>query len=170
MSDEVQINRRSFLSYVIAAIGGFLAAAIGIPLAGAAILPTLRQRQPNWVNAGPVAGFVVGEPKPVQVAVAQRDGWIQQEEPKGMWVVRRGEADFTVFNGRCVHLGCAYNWLSERQQFLCPCHAGLYSIDGTVLGGPPPRPLDTLEWRVEQGNLMVAYTDFRLGVPTKEAI
>lgn len=30
------------------------------------------------------------------------------------------------------------------------------------------RSLDMLEWRVEQGNLMIQYQDFRLGIPQKE--
>jgi Rieske Fe-S protein len=36
-----------------------------------------------------------------------------------------------------------------------------------VLGGPPPRPLDTLPVKVEDGVLYAEYQDFRLGVPDK---
>jgi menaquinol-cytochrome c reductase iron-sulfur subunit len=79
----------------------------------------------------------------------------------------------TVFNGRCTHLGCAYNWRTEGRntgQFLCPCHDGVFSLDGTVQDGPPPRPLDTLAVQVEDGVLMVTYQDFRLGVPDKAPV
>ena len=47
---------------------------------------------------------------------------------------------------------------------------GCTPLDGKVVGGPPPRPLDTLDWRVEGGNLVVDYRDFLLGVPEKEEI
>jgi Rieske Fe-S protein len=41
---------------------------------------------------------------------------------------------------------------------------------GAVLAGPPPRPLDTLEWRIEAGYLYCAYRDFRVGVEQKVAV
>lgn len=165
---EKQVDRRTFFNYVIAAGGAFITAVLGIPLVGSLILPTLRQRQANWVAAGAVEDFPLGQPKTATVTLTRKDGWIEQQETKGVWVLRRGEADFTVFNGRCTHLGCAFNWMENQQEFLCPCHGGRYSLEGQVTGGPPPRPLDTLEWRVEQGKLMVQYQDFRLGVPQKE--
>lgn len=165
---EEQTTRRTFLSYVIVAIGGFISTVLGIPLVGSAVLPALRAREANWVPVGSVADFPIGQPKTATVTVTRRDGWVEQTESKGVWVVRTGESSFTVFNGRCVHLGCAFNWQAAQNEFLCPCHGGRYSLDGKVVGGPPPRPLDTLEWRVEQGNLVVQYQDFRLGVSQKE--
>lgn len=169
-AEEQHVNRRTFFGYVFGAIAAFLTAALGIPLAGAAILPTLKQRERSWVSAGALGEYQVGQPKSAQLMVTVKDGWVSREEPKGIWVIKRSDNDFTVYNGRCVHLGCAYNWVEGQQRFVCPCHGGIYTLDGKVVGGPPPRPLDTLEWKVEQGNLMVAYTDFRLGVPGKEAI
>ena len=165
---ERQVSRRTFFSYVIVAVGGFVTAATGIPLIGSLILPTLRKRTPGWVSAGALSEFPVGQPRAVTVTVTSRDGWMEKSEAKGVWVVRHGQDSFTVFNGRCVHLGCAFSWQEAQKEFLCPCHGGRYSLDGKVLGGPPPRPLDTLEWRVEQGNLMIQYQDFRLGVSQKE--
>ncbi len=165
---EEQVGRRTFLTYVIAAVSAFITAVVGIPLVGSLILPALRQREANWVPVGPATDFPVGEPKAATVTVTSRDGWIEQTEAKGIWVINHGGSNFTVYNGRCVHLGCAYSWQASQREFLCPCHGGRYSLDGKVLGGPPPRPLDTLQWRLDQGNLVVQYQDFRLGVPDKE--
>jgi len=167
---EKQISRRTFLSYINVAIGGFIATVLGIPLVGAAVLPALKQGQSNLVSAGAVTDFEVGQPKSVAVTVTTKDGWIQSQEDKGIWVIKKSESDFTVFNGRCVHLGCAYSWRADLKEFVCPCHGGTYTIDGQVIAGPPPRPLDTLQWTIDQGKLMVDYKDFRLGVPQKEAI
>ncbi len=163
-------DRRTFLGYVIAAIGAFITVVVGIPLIGSFVLPTLRGRQAGWTSAGRAAQFAAGQPKAASVTIVQRDGWIQSSEDRGVWVVRRGESDFTVYNGRCTHLGCAYSWRGDVSEFQCPCHAGRYSLDGVVLGGPPPRPLDTLQWRVEQGELLVEYVDFLLGIPQKEEV
>ena len=46
---------------------------------------------------------------------------------------------------RCTDLGCLVSWSRERQQFLCPCHQGVYDKNGTNIAGPPPRPLDRFE-------------------------
>ncbi len=165
---QEQVDRRTFLSYVIAAVGAFITTVAGVPLVGSLILPGLRPRQPNWVTAGSAADFPIGQPKAATVTVTSKDGWIEQKEAKGIWVVKQSDTSFTVFNGRCVHLGCAYSWQPSMNEFACPCHGGRYSIDGKVLGGPPPRPLDTLQWRMDQGNLVIQYEDFRLGVPQKE--
>lgn len=45
----------------------------------------------------------------------------------------------------CTHLGCIVNWHPEENRLICPCHAGIYDINGAVLGGPPPRPLPSFE-------------------------
>ena len=161
-------GRRAFLSYVILAVGGFISAAVGLPAIGSLILPTLRPRQVGWTVVGSVAGFPIGQPKQASFELVERDGWLERRDAKSVWVVRHSEDSFTVFNGRCVHLGCAYSWQEGQQEFACPCHGGRYALDGKVIGGPPPRPLDTLRWRVEGGNLVVEYQDFRLGVPQKE--
>lgn len=165
---QEQVERRTFLGYVVAAVGAFITTVVGVPLVGSLILPGLREHQPNWVSAGPASDFPIGQPKAATVTVTTKDGWIEQKEAKGIWVVKHTENDFTVFNGRCVHLGCAYSWQSSLNEFVCPCHGGRYSITGKVLGGPPPRPLDTLSWKLGQGNLVVQYEDFRLGIPQKE--
>ncbi len=45
----------------------------------------------------------------------------------------------------CTHLGCIVSWHPEEKRLICPCHGGLYDINGSVLGGPPPRPLPSYE-------------------------
>jgi len=51
----------------------------------------------------------------------------------------------------CTHLGCIVQWQKERGQFLCPCHAGLFGIDGRVLSGPPPKPLEAIPFTIADG-------------------
>jgi menaquinol-cytochrome c reductase iron-sulfur subunit len=70
-------------------------------------------------------------------------------------VVARGEDNYTVFSPICTHLGCAYNWNEERSRFECPCHNSVFDIEGRVVSGPAPRPLDTYEVKVEGERLFV---------------
>jgi quinol---cytochrome c reductase iron-sulfur subunit, bacillus type len=170
-SDETGVTaRRKFLAQLIAASVAFLAAVLGIPAVGAAVGPALKREETDWVSLGSVDSFQVGVPKAVNVTDVQRDGWIETTTIKGVWVVRQSADAFAVFNGRCTHLGCAYSWQNGQHQFACPCHAGVFAIEGKVLAGPPPRPLDTLDTRIVAGDLQAQMQDFRLGTPDKVAV
>jgi Rieske Fe-S protein len=55
--------------------------------------------------------------------------------------------DFKAFSAVCTHGGCTVS---------CPCHGGQYSLtDGSVVGGPPPRPLASIAVTVKDGFLTV---------------
>jgi Rieske Fe-S protein len=47
------------------------------------------------------------------------------------------------------------NWQAAAKIFLCPCHGGVFYSDGTVAGGPPPRPLFEREWALSGDRLLV---------------
>ena len=72
-------------------------------------------------------------------------------------MVYRGKEsnDLVVFNSRCTHLGCTVHWDAGKQIFLCACHGGAFDLNGNVKTGPPPRPLDKHNIKVEKGNLYV---------------
>jgi nitrite reductase/ring-hydroxylating ferredoxin subunit len=58
------------------------------------------------------------------------------------WLVRQPGGDIVAFDPRCTHALCVYSWSAADGQFKCHCHDGAFAIDGSVLHGPPPRPLD----------------------------
>ncbi len=70
-------------------------------------------------------------------------------------VLQRAPGVFVAFSAICTHLGCIIQWLPEKGEFLCPCHAGRYASDGKVLGGPPPKPLRTIPIALSGDNLLV---------------
>jgi len=53
---------------------------------------------------------------------------------------------------------------------VCPCHDGVFAEDGSVVSGPPPRPLDTLSAEVVDGTLVIEYEDFRPGTTAKASV
>ena len=161
--ERAEVSRRNFLSYGIGACLAFLGTLLGIPAIGAAVGPALRRSEAGWIHMGRVDSFPDGVPTAAEFIITRKDGWVEAHETKSVWVVRQG-AQVTVFNGRCTHLGCAYSWQPDRSRFFSPCHAGVFAMDGRVVAGPPPRPLDPLPIRVEAGNLLIQYLDFRLGV------
>jgi cytochrome b6-f complex iron-sulfur subunit len=60
-------------------------------------------------------------------------------------LVLKTDEGVVAFSRRCTDLGCLVSWSKERQQFLCPCHRGVYDRHGKNIAGPPPRPLDRFE-------------------------
>lgn len=55
----------------------------------------------------------------------------------------------------CTHLGCLVQYDKENKRLLCPCHAGVYSLEGDVLSGPPPKPLRKLPLRVDGETIVI---------------
>ena len=166
------VSRRKFLGYATVGLGAIVAALVAIPLIGSLISPLLQKRkaETKWVELGKIEDFKVGQPEMVQWVTSRMDGWYMETAPKAVWVVTEDGENFTVFNPRCPHLTCAYSWKAEgphKGHFFCPCHDGVFDINGQVLGGPPPRPLDTLPVKVEDGRLFTMYKDFRAGSAEK---
>lgn len=65
------------------------------------------------------------------------------ETPRGATVnvARQGAAasanSFVALSSTCPHLGCQVFWEPQNDRFFCPCHNGVFSPDGTGIGGPP---------------------------------
>lgn len=164
-------TRRDLFRYALAFMGGVIGSALGIPVVGYFTAPARAEKhEETWQVLGAVGEFPLGTPQTVQFEHRLKDGWQTKLVKRGVWVVRTGEKDFTVYNPKCTHLGCIVGWHPEHQTFYSPCHGGVFALDGRVLDGPPPRPLDTLEWKVEDGTLYCIYTDFQVGLPYKKEL
>jgi menaquinol-cytochrome c reductase iron-sulfur subunit len=60
-----------------------------------------------------------------------------------------------VFSRNCTDASCPVVFDAGSDCFLCPCHGGVFSKDGTPLHGPPPRPLWRYAARVRAGVLEI---------------
>lgn len=67
---------------------------------------------------------------------------------KKTFIVNTGKELFAL-SAVCTHLGCLINWHRTKSRFLCPCHGGQYDIQGNVVTGPPPAPLNRLPLKIE---------------------
>lgn len=57
-------------------------------------------------------------------------------------LVRTSEDRYVAFSQKCTHLSCAVYYSPAHHRIECPCHEGYFSVeDGSVLQGPPTRPL-----------------------------
>jgi menaquinol-cytochrome c reductase iron-sulfur subunit len=165
----VSVGRRKFLRWATA-VGGVASALLaGVPALRAFMSPTFRRtREEKWIRLGEIDQFDPEVPTKVDFVDAVHDAWVETRRLRNVWIYTADGETFRVYNGRCTHLGCNYFLDEAKHVFRCPCHTGFFEIkSGEVLGGPPPRPLDTLEVKVENGVLYCRYQDFHLGVPEK---
>lgn len=159
MSDET--SRRDFLKKSIFVLGGLIAAGMAIPAATYFFSPLWKKEEEDWIELGDTKDILHGEPIKVDFIQRKKDGWVTVEGRASAWVVTADGRDFTVFDPLCTHLGCPYRWDTEKKQFLCPCHNAAFALDGKVLSGPPPRPLDRFESKVVGEKLLIRSTTER---------
>jgi Rieske Fe-S protein len=156
------ISRREFIKGATAVIGGLITAVIGIPTVAYLIDPALKKgAKEGWIPIGKLEDIPVGQPAPFSFTRVQVNGWERTATSHGGFVIRKSDnpEDLLILNSRCTHLGCTVNWSEKDQVYLCPCHDAKFSLQGAVLDGPPPRPLDRYsEFRVTtEGVLEIFY-------------
>lgn len=147
--------RRRFLSWSTGVIASLVAAALGVPILGYAIAPALRRENRPWADAGSLAALTMGQPTKVEYFIERRDGWIETTNLRSAWVIRQTDDSLVVYDPRCTHLGCPITWDVQTQRFYSPCHNGVFAIDGAVISGPPPRPLDRYSGRLQNSRVLI---------------
>jgi quinol---cytochrome c reductase iron-sulfur subunit, bacillus type len=152
-------GRRKFCKVGLAGIGTvFGAAAIGggAVFLGSPALTNLIDGQ--WIEVGSMDDFEEGTYAQVILEFEIQDGWAYASERKLAYVRKRGE-DVVAISAVCTHLGCNVRFEEERNEFVCPCHAGIYDENGVNIAGPPPAPLVKLPIKVEDGTVYIYNKD-----------
>jgi menaquinol-cytochrome c reductase iron-sulfur subunit len=160
MSSSHQVNRRDFVRVVTAFLGTVMGVVIGLPAIGYILAPALKkQASEAWIPAGPLENYAVGEPALFNFTRSKINGWEKTTNSYGVYIVR-GEGDsILALSNVCTHLSCRVSWKAEENMYVCPCHAGYFDIEGGIIDGPQPRPLDAYETKVEEGTLFIHYVE-----------
>jgi len=135
------MERRGFLR--------LLASILGLSAVGAFVYPLFRYLLPVEAALGPKNLSI---PK-AEVPVNATKDLLLGATP--IIVLDIPDKGYLAFSRVCTHLGCLVKFDKERQEFICPCHAGIYDLDGNVVSGPPPKPLRKFTVRVEGDNLVI---------------
>jgi menaquinol-cytochrome c reductase iron-sulfur subunit len=167
MPEDYYQSRRRFMGYTIGGIAATIVFGYLVPLVNYIVRPSLHRPEPDWSKVGSLAELQPGEPRALRFTSVTKVGWTSEKEEQDVWVVKKPDGSLNVFSPICPHLGCGYRWDESARHFVCPCHLSVYDINGKVLSGPAPRPLDTLPARVEDGILYVQFEKFRLGIAQK---
>lgn len=141
-SDERYVNRRQLTKFLTLTSLAMFAGNVWILLR-------------SWVQA---------KPAPLPIAPIARVGEIPvggvklfqyPREGEQCILVRTGEDSYAAYSQKCTHLSCAVYYSAQSNDLVCPCHEGRFSIkDGSVLQGPPSRPLPSVQLEKRDGQLV----------------
>jgi menaquinol-cytochrome c reductase iron-sulfur subunit len=149
------LSRRAFLNRITLILSGLIGLVLSVPILAYLLTPLIRRDPRVWLNVGAPDSFRVGETVQVEIEDPSPLAWAGQTAKTAVWLRRTGQSDFTAFAVNCTHLACPVNWRPTAQLFLCPCHGGVFYADGSVAGGPPPRPLPRYDVRVQDGSVQI---------------
>ena len=106
-------------------------------------------RSATVTYAGPVAVGNVAEFPP-------GSGKVVSVNDKPVIVVNTTAGGLKAFSAICTHLGCVVYWHAQKNVIHSPCHDGLFNpASGSVISGPPPRPLSEYELFVRDSTVYI---------------
>jgi menaquinol-cytochrome c reductase iron-sulfur subunit len=177
-------DRRGFLAQGVALALGATAYAVPAVSGVVASLNPLRLKDATGVflritslDTLPTDGL----PRKFPVIAQRVDAWTRSVEPIGaVYLCRTGEREVEALQVVCPHAGCTVQLedvtdsKTQRKElgFACPCHKAYFDLRGKCLQtvSPSPRPLDTLEVKIEGSDVLVLFQNFKLGTADKVAI
>jgi Rieske Fe-S protein len=123
-------DRRLFLDAVLSI--GF------VSTAAAVVYPISRYLIPPATGEPATASVVAG----TVVALRPNSGLLFKFGSRPAIVVRTSDGEIRAFTAVCTHLDCTVQFKADTSQLWCACHNGTYDLGGSVVSGPPPRPLE----------------------------
>lgn len=160
MSGYQHMSRSEFVKVVTAFLGSIMGAVIGLPAIGYLLSPAIQAKKSEaWVPLGPLENYPLETPTLFNFTRTKINGWEKTVNSYGAYVIRHGDDSVTVLSNICTHLACRVNWKEDQALYVCPCHDAAFKIDGSVNSGPPPRPLDVYETKIEDGNLFILFKE-----------
>jgi menaquinol-cytochrome c reductase iron-sulfur subunit len=160
MTESPHLSRNEFVKTVVGIVGTTMAAVIGLPAIGYILSPALKLKSSEaWIPVGKLESYPVGTPTLFSFTRSKVNGWEKTTNSYGVYVYRESETETAAFSNVCTHLSCRVLWHEDVKEYVCPCHDAHFEITGEVASGPPPRPLDTYETKVEEGNLFVHFVE-----------
>jgi menaquinol-cytochrome c reductase iron-sulfur subunit len=165
-------GRRSFLLALFGLSGATVSTLLAVPLVRFVTYPLRKGAADNtWSEVGPIQDFAsITAPVAKTITLERRDAWQTTSSQTAVYVLPSHAGQFRILSPICPHLGCSVRWEDDQNKFVCPCHSGSFTAEGARIAGPPPRSMDSLEAKVEDGVLKVRYQYFRQLVSSKETM
>lgn len=156
MAKSPHMSRREFVTIFVGFLGTVMAVVVGLPSIGYIFSPALKKQKTDaWVSLGPLESYPIGVPTLFNFTRTRVNGWEKTVNSFGVYVLRETEEKTATYSNWCTHLSCRVTWHEDEELYVCPCHDGLFNINGEAVSGPPPRPLLQYENKVEEDILYI---------------
>ncbi len=136
--------RRAIIRWLLG--GGFTASIVSF------LYPAIRFMDPPEVPEASVNEVSGGKVQDLKLNA----GKIVKFGSRPALLVRTGETEFRAFSAICTHLNCTVQYQDDRRQIWCACHNGTYDLNGKVVSGPPPAPLEEYAVRVRGDEVVIS--------------
>ena len=139
-------ERRSIVGWFLG--GGFTASILSFLYPAIRFMnpPPIPEAAVNEVSAGKVQDF-----KP-------NSGKIVKFGSRPVLLIRVSDTEWKAFSAICTHLNCTVQFQQSSHQIWCACHNGFYNLNGQVVSGPPPRPLDEYAVHIRGEEVVISRT------------
>lgn len=71
-------------------------------------------------------------------------------------LINTTQGDLMALIAVCTHLTCTVVYEADAEILFCPCHNGRFDVNGNVISGPPPAPLETLDVKIAGEDIIVS--------------
>jgi len=140
MSD---LTRRDFLNIVKKGLAATGVTALFAPILAYFYPPNLEETPSEAVRVGSTDDIPLGKSLTV---------------PFGRYpvIIIHTEEGLKAYSAVCTHFACICKWDSIEKHIFCPCHEGYFEpLQGEVISGPPPRPLEKITLSIKNGDIFI---------------
>ena len=164
VTEDNQGERRGFIKFLCIVIGGIVSA---VPFGAgiwAYINPLTREKGVDGDGFLKITSLDAipddGTPAKFSVIADKEDAWNKFKNISvGAIYLRKEAGKVKALHTVCPHLGCFIDYRSSKSDFFCPCHNSNFKLDGSIVSGVSPRPMDPL--KIEIRNKVEVWVKFQ---------
>ena len=169
VTEDSQGERRGFIKFLCFVIGGIVSA---VPFGAgiwAYINPLTREKGVDGDGFLKITTLDAipddGTPAKFSVIADKEDAWNKFKNISvGAIYLRKEAGKVKALHTVCPHLGCFIDYRSTKSDFFCPCHNSNFKLDGSIVSGVSPRPMDPLEIEIRNKvEVWVKFQNFQPG-------
>lgn len=71
-------------------------------------------------------------------------------------LVRLQDGTYRSFSAVCTHLNCTVQFRQREHDVWCACHNAVYDVQGRIVSGPQPKPLEEFAVHVRGQDIVVS--------------
>ena len=137
-------NRRSFLKgSLFVSIGAFLGMTL-YPVLRFIMPPPKPESSQNTVKASTINELAINSAK------------IFPFGSRPAILIRLPNGEYRAFSAVCTHLQCTVQYREDFKLIWCACHNAKFDLNGNIVSGPPPRPLEAYDVFISGDDIIVS--------------